>query len=203
MSGDDDPLAEASLRVILRYACCVPAKRTHVYSDADFPMDCYRANLSNAAYRTHHEGLNYSNRYMLDGLVPKSDMRRFAGSEDYVAAIDQLVACGFWLDTADCYRIVAHIEDQPSKDQVVARRAAGRERGRSRRSPEYVRLRSEIKQGAHCCARCGATDDLEVDHKHPLTRGGDESEENLQVLCGRCNSSKGNTTYAEWRRTEP
>jgi 5-methylcytosine-specific restriction endonuclease McrA len=32
----------------------------------------------------------------------------------------------------------------------------------------------------------------ELDHIIPLSRGGDSSEENLQLLCRHCNRSKGN-----------
>lgn len=41
------------------------------------------------------------------------------------------------------------------------------------------------------CLACGAEKDLEIDHVLPLSRGGTNEFENLQVLCGRCNRSKG------------
>lgn len=40
------------------------------------------------------------------------------------------------------------------------------------------------------CKRCGETDRLEVDHITPIFLGGDNSLENLQVLCRSCHSFK-------------
>jgi hypothetical protein len=41
------------------------------------------------------------------------------------------------------------------------------------------------------CADCGATSELQFDHIIPVALGGATSEENLQILCGSCNRSKG------------
>lgn len=43
----------------------------------------------------------------------------------------------------------------------------------------------------HECKQCGATEDLTIDHIHPESKGGTNDIENLQVLCRRCNCSKG------------
>lgn len=39
---------------------------------------------------------------------------------------------------------------------------------------------------------------MSIDHKHPQSKGGTDELHNLQMLCMRCNSSKGNKTMAEW-----
>lgn len=45
------------------------------------------------------------------------------------------------------------------------------------------------------CLSCGRTDaKLTVDHVVPLSVGGTNSIENIQPLCGSCNSSKGTKT---------
>lgn len=41
------------------------------------------------------------------------------------------------------------------------------------------------------CVHCGATDNLEFDHILPFSRGGSSSEDNLQILCRRCNAKRG------------
>lgn len=41
------------------------------------------------------------------------------------------------------------------------------------------------------CLRCGRQVSLTADHVIPLYRGGNNSIENIQPLCGRCNSAKG------------
>ena len=42
---------------------------------------------------------------------------------------------------------------------------------------------------------------MAVDHKLPRSKGGQDNLENLQLLCTRCNSSKGNRTMSEWNAT--
>lgn len=52
------------------------------------------------------------------------------------------------------------------------------------------------------CALCGATNreqPLEIDHIIPRSRGGTNDLENLQVLCGPCNRSKGNRDRTDLR----
>jgi hypothetical protein len=50
------------------------------------------------------------------------------------------------------------------------------------------------------CLKCGSDQSLSLDHIKPLASGGDNSVDNLQTLCGRCNSSKGNSTK-DYRKT--
>lgn len=53
---------------------------------------------------------------------------------------------------------------------------------------------SEIRDmilSAGICAYCGTTENLSVDHKRPISRGGSSEPENLQCLCRSCNSRKG------------
>lgn len=42
------------------------------------------------------------------------------------------------------------------------------------------------------CVKCGSTDDLEIDHIYPISKGGKSELNNLQTLCHRCNYLKGN-----------
>lgn len=41
------------------------------------------------------------------------------------------------------------------------------------------------------CLRCGASDDITIDHIIPLAAGGANGPTNLQPLCRKCNASKG------------
>ena len=52
---------------------------------------------------------------------------------------------------------------------------------------------------AQPCRACGAEGPSDVDHVVPLSRGGLNTEGNVQPLCRICNSSKNDLTWTEWR----
>lgn len=47
------------------------------------------------------------------------------------------------------------------------------------------------------CRYCHTTEKITRDHIIPKSRGGKNSEKNIQDLCHRCNSTKGNLTDEE------
>lgn len=53
-----------------------------------------------------------------------------------------------------------------------------------------VRKRVHERDGWRC-VRCGSTDNLTIDHIIPWSLNGPDKEENLQTLCGSCNTAKG------------
>lgn len=50
-----------------------------------------------------------------------------------------------------------------------------------------------------CCAGCGSSGRLEIDHILPVKLGGSSDPHNLQLLCSPCNKSKGSKHPDEWR----
>lgn len=59
-----------------------------------------------------------------------------------------------------------------------------------------------LKESGQRCALCGATKaerPLDVDHIRPRSRGGTNDLWNLQVLCSKCNRSKGNKDDTDFR----
>ena len=58
------------------------------------------------------------------------------------------------------------------------------------------------QQGGQCngCGQKFAVRNLTVDHIKPFSKGGGERLTNLQLLCGSCNSIKGNGTQAELKK---
>lgn len=72
---------------------------------------------------------------------------------------------------------------------TVNREAAGLARRRAY-IPDAVRHAVYARDGWRCVS-CGASKPLSLDHIHPWSLGGPDTEENLQTLCRPCNSRKG------------
>ena len=53
-----------------------------------------------------------------------------------------------------------------------------------------------------CCAYCGATGDLTMDHVIPLSRGGTNGLRNVIPACASCNTSKGAKDMLEWYKAK-
>lgn len=75
---------------------------------AEFSDECAEANLSDAAFRTHVEAIQYLYGIeSADMRIQKHLMRRWAGSRDYLAGAAELAGIGWWSDAGDAY-IVGH-----------------------------------------------------------------------------------------------
>ena len=57
--------------------------------------------------------------------------------------------------------------------------------------PQCVVSEVYHRDGAKCVI-CGATENLQLDHIIPFSKGGSDTAENLQVLCQKCNLKKSN-----------
>ena len=80
---------------------------------------------------------------------------------------------------------------------------------RLRRSlyPPAVLMLIDLRQGGRHCVNCRVQEPeqaLEVDHKQPLSRGGDNHHLNLQWMCVSCNRGRGARkaapTVPKWKR---
>ena len=94
------------------------------------------------------------------------------------AVAARLIKVGFWRRERGGYRMI------PSRYwRFTALR---------RRETILAYLRERIyKRDSYRCLFCGSGDDLTLDHIHPKSLGGADTEDNLQTLCRSCNSSKG------------
>jgi len=99
----------------------------------DFPEDCARVGLSDAAVRTHLEGLVWAMRRENDGRLCTRDLGRLADTSDPTAAAAELVAVGFWTQLPDGWQIEHQMEHQPESDVIAARRELNAERQRRKR----------------------------------------------------------------------
>ena len=71
--------------------------------------------------------------------------------------------------------------------------------------PDVLRYRVLMESGGRC-ALCGVTKKerpLDVDHIIPRSKGGKNVYENLQILCSKCNRSKGNKDKTDFRDDLP
>jgi hypothetical protein len=99
----------------------------------DFADDCARVGLSDAAMRTHVEGLLWTMRRETGGRLDALDIRRCVETANAAAAIAELLAVGFWEQIQGGYLIRHHMEHQPEPDLVAKRRENDAERQRRKR----------------------------------------------------------------------
>jgi hypothetical protein len=82
---------------------------TWTKTGAEFPDDAYHVELSDAAYRTHHEAVTYLYKIeRTDCYIRTDEVRRFAGSPHAEMAVTDLVNVGWWRVKGQGYEVVHH-----------------------------------------------------------------------------------------------
>lgn len=110
------------------------------------------------------------------GIYPRADLEaEFDTDANRIAA--QLTDFGLWTPDGAGYRVTPH-----RYCYIVA---DGRQP-----LPKWLRA-AVMERDGYRCVRCGATKPLAIDRVFPWSRGGEDTLDNLQVLCKPCNSSKG------------
>jgi hypothetical protein len=99
----------------------------------DFEEDCVRADLSDAAFRCHVDGLLWAMRRENGGFLDSLAIRKGIETQSREAAIAELLAAGFWRRAQGGFQVVHGMDDQPEPDVIAARRKADRERQARRR----------------------------------------------------------------------
>lgn len=97
----------------------------------DFADMC--AGLSDAAFRTHVEGLIWTMKRETGGYLSPRDIRRMAESPHADMAVTELINVGWWTVDGQGYRIQHHMEHQPEPDLIAKRRELTAERVRRHR----------------------------------------------------------------------
>jgi len=82
----------------------------------------------------------------------------------------------------------------------AARRKGNRTRKARQRGATIHPIPTEALEQirARPCLACGKAGPSTIEHLIPIARGGPHALENLDALCGPCNSSKGKLTLDEW-----
>lgn len=110
---------------------------TWLKTGAEFSKEL--AGISDAAYRTHHEGLGYALDRENDGLLSERDVRRFAETADPASAVQELLDHGLWVREGDGYRIVHHMDEQPTAANIRLKRANDAARQRRKREMDALK----------------------------------------------------------------
>jgi 5-methylcytosine-specific restriction endonuclease McrA len=68
----------------------------------------------------------------------------------------------------------------------------------------YQKYRAKLlKEYNYCCAWCGETQNLHIDHVKTQFSGGGDDYENLQMLCSSCNCTKNKWVLPKLKPREP
>ena len=103
----------------------------------EFGDECAAAALSDSAYRTHSEAIAWIYRLEETSLrIPKTLLRRFAGSDEYELAAKELAQAGFWRDLGDAWEIRHHAD--VIRQSILAQR---QKRDRDKRAQAARRTR--------------------------------------------------------------
>ncbi len=98
-------------------------------------------------------------------------------------------AAAMWALQGRWYAAAALVSMVLLRKRPVGRQ--GRSVGRRRRVWTEAERSFILARDGWRCVRCGAREELQIDHVIPFSRGGACSVENAQVLCGPCNRAKG------------
>ena len=53
------------------------------------------------------------------------------------------------------------------------------------------------QESQHQCSNCGSKRGLEIDHRHPKAKGGENCKDNLRILCRKCNQRAAIKEYGQ------
>ena len=109
--------------------------------------------------------------------------------KDVQQSLATLKQRGF-LVTADSV-IEPEQDGRPLSKQIAEANGFG-----SRHISDKVKRSVWERDGGKCCG-CGSADDIEFDHVHPVSKGGNSNEGNVQLLCRPCNRKKRTKTVEQ------
>lgn len=168
--------------------------------------------VSDGAFRLWFNASCYCSRGLTDGIVSADRLRRLYPKVTK-RLVHELVKAGL-LDQIDAetFKVHDYLTYNPSRAEVKDMQAEAAERrkdNRDRVNRYRARLRGNpvelevlmLERDGGACLRCGATEDLVMDHIKPLRLGGVTELDNVQTLCRGCSSRKRRQT-TDYRRPD-
>jgi len=176
--------AEAIAAGQIRYFTGAPCKNGHIDFRSVRKWECYGCKQEREMRRLlkrpeHHAARVASKRDRLRSARNARQRERYAETPDE------------WLRRNAKWRC-----ENPDRHRLVARVRAARYRARKRASTEHYTaddvaqlLRFQRRRCVYCRDKLMSRD-YHVDHIVALSKGGDNSKRNIQILCGTCNRRK-------------
>lgn len=164
--------------------------REPVRHDFEIHADSFNAppvlRVGNKAFGLFTVCASHSKRTDDPGYVARADAATFESAAVLKRLAARLVDADLWCPEGDGWRMMGRPRDWNLAEPMWRMRPV------YRRDPIPDWLRAAVyERDGHACLKCGATDDLTLDHIYPWSLGGADSYSNLRTLCRPCNSSKG------------
>lgn len=170
--------------------------------DADFVLDLSEPSVREAAYNNDpavFEAIRFAieNREKIIAICSMTHLGFqywCSGVSDHERIIQSIIDEKFLFDTQD-RNVKKALEIIKEEYQKMVEKAHKKMFIRARRS-EFAKNRDHlmlalIQRDGFKCAECGTVDGLTIDHILPLSKGGSDDLDNLQLMCQTHNSKKG------------
>lgn len=96
-------------------------------------------------------------------------------------------------------RYAAYVHSWYKNNPDAIKRSRLRRSARARNAGLFrVTTKEMLKLKAQPCFYCGSNQNIEIDHRVPISRGGSHSIGNLVSACRKCNRSKNSKFITEW-----
>lgn len=128
--------------------------------------------VPNAAVGLWTKAGAWCGKHLTDGVIPATQVKRFKGTN---AQVNALISAGLWEEHPQGYKFVHWRKSQDGKYRKNIRKSV---------------RRAVFERDGHRCVFCGATENLSLDHIVRYADDGPDTEENLRVLCMKCNQSR-------------
>jgi hypothetical protein len=127
--------------------------------------------------------IGLANTCGMNGELSFDGVREFTGMtlDAFQAEVAELYQAGFIESPDGQLRLAC-----PTVDPLISR------------DPSKSLRKQVLEESGFICVACRSTERLCVDHIIPKRRGGMGDRANLQVLCARCNTSKGSKLPDQW-----